>query len=138
MVPLAVRNDLVAGRQIGAMENGEIDRIPVAELPGDGHADPAVRDRILQRRDHRPARRGLTLVPLGSVSIISTLTLQACFSAARTRLATGGTNSSGTAFSSGGNGGGAVRGPALGTGDPAVDRKDRKAAQMVTSICKGC
>jgi hypothetical protein len=49
-----------------------------------------------------------------------------------------GTNSSGTALSSGGIGGGAVKGPALGTGDPAVDREDQKAARMVMSICKGC
>jgi hypothetical protein len=49
-----------------------------------------------------------------------------------------GTNSSGTALSSGGIGEGAVKGPALGTGDPAVDREDQKAARMVQSICKGC
>jgi hypothetical protein len=49
-----------------------------------------------------------------------------------------GTNSSGTALSSGGIGGGTVKGAALGTGDPAVDREDQKAARMVTSICKGC
>jgi hypothetical protein len=47
-----------------------------------------------------------------------------------------GTNSSGTALSSGGSGVGG--GPALGTGDPAVEREDRKAARMVSSICKGC
>ena len=47
-----------------------------------------------------------------------------------------GTNSAGTALSSGG--GGVGRGPALGTGDPAVDEEDRKAARMVSSICKGC
>jgi hypothetical protein len=47
-----------------------------------------------------------------------------------------GTNSAGTALSSGG--GGVGRGPALGTGDPAVDQEDRKAARMVSSICKGC
>jgi hypothetical protein len=49
-----------------------------------------------------------------------------------------GTNSSGTALSSGGIGEGAVKGPALGTGDPGVDREDQKAARMVQSICKGC
>jgi hypothetical protein len=53
-------------------------------------------------------------------------------------VAAPGTNSSGTALSSGGIGGGAVKGPALGTGDPVVDREDQKAARMVTSICKGC
>jgi hypothetical protein len=47
-----------------------------------------------------------------------------------------GTNSSGTALSSGG--GGVGKGPALGTGDPAVDAEDRKAAAMISSICKGC
>jgi hypothetical protein len=47
-----------------------------------------------------------------------------------------GTNSAGTALSSGG--GTVGRGPALGTGDPAVDAEDRKAASMVSSICKGC
>jgi hypothetical protein len=46
-----------------------------------------------------------------------------------------GTNSSGTALSSGGS---APVGVALGTGDPAVDREDRKAAQMIHSICRGC
>ena len=47
-----------------------------------------------------------------------------------------GTNSAGTALSSGG--GGVGRGPALGTGDAAVDAEDRKAAAMISSICKGC
>jgi hypothetical protein len=47
-----------------------------------------------------------------------------------------GTNSTGTALSSGGSG---VRGgPALGTGDPAVEREDRKAGRMLSSICRGC
>jgi hypothetical protein len=53
-----------------------------------------------------------------------------------TRPAAPGTNSAGTALSSSGTGAGG--GPALGTGDPAVDREDRKAARMVSSICKGC
>lgn len=47
-----------------------------------------------------------------------------------------GTNSAGTALSSGG--GTAAKGPALGTGDPAVDQQDRKAARMISSICRGC
>jgi hypothetical protein len=47
-----------------------------------------------------------------------------------------GTNSAGTALSSGGSGAGG--GPALGTGDPAVEREDRRAARMISSICKGC
>lgn len=47
-----------------------------------------------------------------------------------------GTNSLGTALP----GGGSARagGPLLGTGSPAVDREDRKAAAMVNSICRGC
>lgn len=53
-------------------------------------------------------------------------------------VAAPGTNSSGTALSSGGSGEGALKGPALGTGDPAVDREDEKAARVVTSICRGC
>jgi hypothetical protein len=48
-----------------------------------------------------------------------------------------GTNSLGTALSGGGSGM-AQRGAALGTGSPAVDREDRKAAAMVNSICRGC
>jgi hypothetical protein len=47
-----------------------------------------------------------------------------------------GTNSAGTALSSGG--GTATKGPALGTGDPAVEQQDRKAARMISSICRGC
>jgi hypothetical protein len=46
-----------------------------------------------------------------------------------------GTNSSGTALSSGGS---APVGVSLGTGDPSVDREDRKAAQIIHSICRGC
>jgi hypothetical protein len=52
------------------------------------------------------------------------------------RPAAPGTNSAGTALSSGGSGAGGA--PALGTGDPAVEQEDRKAARMVSSICKGC
>jgi hypothetical protein len=51
------------------------------------------------------------------------------------RPAAPGANSAGTALSFGGGAGG---GPALGTGDPAVEQEDRKAARMVSSICKGC
>ena len=46
-----------------------------------------------------------------------------------------GTNSSGTALSSGGS---APVGVSLGSGDPAADREDRKAEQMIHSICRGC
>ena len=51
-----------------------------------------------------------------------------------------GTNSLGTALpSSGGRGRGRkMKGPALGTGNPAVDREDAKVAKMVKSICRGC
>jgi hypothetical protein len=58
--------------------------------------------------------------------------------AAGTSPAAPGTNASGTALSSGGIGEGATKGAALGTGDPAVEREDQKAARMVQSICKGC
>jgi hypothetical protein len=46
-----------------------------------------------------------------------------------------GTNSSGTALSSGGS---APVGVSLGTGNAAADREDRKAEQMIHSICRGC
>ena len=50
-----------------------------------------------------------------------------------------GTNSAGTALSSSGTGGGsAQKGPALGTGDPAVDKEDARVARMIGSICRGC
>ena len=48
-----------------------------------------------------------------------------------------GTNSLGTALSSGGAVG-PMKGPALGTGDPAVDREDARVAKQVESICRGC
>jgi hypothetical protein len=57
--------------------------------------------------------------------------------AAGTSPASPGTNSLGTALSSSGTGG-AGKGVALGTGDPAVDQEDRKAAKMISSICRGC
>jgi hypothetical protein len=49
-----------------------------------------------------------------------------------------GTNSLGTALSSSGGSTGAIKGPPLGTGDPAVDREDAKVSKMVESICRGC
>jgi len=49
-----------------------------------------------------------------------------------------GTNSLGTALSSSGGSGAAEKGPALGTGNPAVDREDARVARMVESICRGC
>lgn len=48
-----------------------------------------------------------------------------------------GTNSAGTALSSSGTGN-AEKGAVLGTGDPAVEQEDRKAARMISSICRGC
>ena len=48
-----------------------------------------------------------------------------------------GTNSLGTALSSGGREG-LQKGPPLGTGNPAVDREDASVAKMVHSICRGC
>jgi hypothetical protein len=49
-----------------------------------------------------------------------------------------GTNSLGTALSSAGGSSAVEKGPALGTGDAAVDREDARVAKMVESICKGC
>jgi hypothetical protein len=48
-----------------------------------------------------------------------------------------GTNSAGTALSSSGTGS-AAKDAALGTGDAIVDQEDRKAARMISSICRGC
>jgi len=48
-----------------------------------------------------------------------------------------GTNSLGTALASGGSSG-PMKGPALGTGNPAVDREDARVAKQVQSICRGC
>jgi hypothetical protein len=50
---------------------------------------------------------------------------------------TPGTNSLGTALSSGGAGE-RTKGPPLGTGNPAVDHEDRKVDKIVRSICRGC
>jgi hypothetical protein len=47
-----------------------------------------------------------------------------------------GTNASGTALSSSGRG--MAGGPELGSGNPSVDREDRKVERMLSSICKGC
>jgi hypothetical protein len=50
-----------------------------------------------------------------------------------------GTNSLGTALPSSGRGRGhKIKGPALGTGNPAVDREDARVDKMVRSICRGC
>jgi hypothetical protein len=51
---------------------------------------------------------------------------------------TPGTNSLGTALSSGGAGSAMKKGPPLGTGNPAVDREDKRVGKMVESICRGC
>ena len=48
-----------------------------------------------------------------------------------------GTNSLGTALSSGGAGT-RMKGPPLGTGNPVVDRDDKRVAKIVHSICRGC
>jgi hypothetical protein len=55
-----------------------------------------------------------------------------------TNPAAPGTNSAGTALSSSGGSGAAIKGPALGTGNPAVDRQDKKVSKIVQSICRGC
>jgi hypothetical protein len=56
---------------------------------------------------------------------------------AGTSPSTPGTNSLGTALSSG-RAGVRQKGPPLGTGNPAVDREDARVAKMVHSICRGC
>ena len=48
-----------------------------------------------------------------------------------------GTNSLGTALSSGRDGR-RMKGPSLGTGNPFVDRDDKRVARVVHSICRGC
>ncbi len=48
-----------------------------------------------------------------------------------------GTNSAGTALSSGGRGNGPQKGPLLGT-NPVIDREDAKVEKMIKSICRGC
>ena len=48
-----------------------------------------------------------------------------------------GTNSLGTALPSGGVGE-RTKGPPLGTGNPAVDRENKKVDKIVKSICRGC
>jgi hypothetical protein len=50
---------------------------------------------------------------------------------------TPGTNSLGTALSSGGAGE-RTKGPPLGTGNPAVDREDKRVEKIIGSICRGC
>jgi hypothetical protein len=49
-----------------------------------------------------------------------------------------GTNSLGTALSSSGGSSASIKGAALGTGNPVVDREDAKVAKTVESICRGC
>jgi hypothetical protein len=57
--------------------------------------------------------------------------------AAGTSVTAPGTNSSGTALSSGGVGNGPQKGPLLGT-NAVVDREDAKVEKMIKSICRGC
>jgi hypothetical protein len=54
--------------------------------------------------------------------------------ASGTSVAAPGTNSSGTALSSGGHG--AKGAPYV--SDPAIDREEAKVAKMIKSICRGC
>jgi hypothetical protein len=49
-----------------------------------------------------------------------------------------GTNSLGTALPSSGGRGAKMKGPPLGTGNPAADREDAQVARIVKSICRGC
>lgn len=53
------------------------------------------------------------------------------------RAAAPGTNSLGTALSSG-RAGRRMKGPPLGTGNPVIDRDDKRVARIVHSICRGC
>ena len=48
-----------------------------------------------------------------------------------------GTNSLGTALSSGGRGNGPQKGPLLGS-NPAVDREEARVDKSIKSICRGC
>jgi hypothetical protein len=57
--------------------------------------------------------------------------------AAGTGVGAPGTNSAGTALSSGGGGNGAQKGPLSGTNSP-VDKEDAKVTKMIQSICRGC
>jgi hypothetical protein len=57
--------------------------------------------------------------------------------ASGTSPAAPGTNSAGTALSSGGEGNGRQKGPLLGT-NAVVDREDAKVDKMMKSICRGC
>jgi len=57
--------------------------------------------------------------------------------AAGTSVGAPGTNSAGTALSSGGGGNGAQKGPLAGTNSP-VDKEDAKVTKMIQSICRGC
>jgi hypothetical protein len=56
--------------------------------------------------------------------------------ASGTTAAAPGTNSSGTALSSGGVGR-PMKGQLLGT-DPAIDHEEAKVDKMISSICRGC
>jgi hypothetical protein len=57
--------------------------------------------------------------------------------AAGTSVGSPGTNSAGTALSSGAGGNGAQKGPLGGT-NPVVDREEAKVDKMIKSICRGC
>jgi hypothetical protein len=57
--------------------------------------------------------------------------------AAGTSVGSPGTNSAGTALSSGGGGNGPQKGPLVGT-NPVVDREEAKVDKMIKSICRGC
>lgn len=54
--------------------------------------------------------------------------------ASGTSVAAPGTNSSGTALSSGGHG---SKGAAY-VSDPAIDQEEARVAKMIKSICRGC
>jgi hypothetical protein len=57
--------------------------------------------------------------------------------ASGTSPAAPGTNSAGTALSSGGGGNGPQKGPLGGT-NPVIERDEAKVDKMIKSICRGC
>jgi hypothetical protein len=57
-VSFAVEDHLPSGRLIGIDQVRAVDFVPVIELAGEMHRDPAVAGGIFQRRNDRSARRG--------------------------------------------------------------------------------
>jgi hypothetical protein len=81
------------------------------------------------------ARGGMGSHGMGS-SHTSMMGMSVTGGALGTTAAAPGTNSSGTALSSGGEGR-PMTGPLLGT-NPAIDPEDAKVDKTINSICRGC